>query len=200
MLQRQDVRNASAAFAQFLERTFERKFRSKWAGSNSALCLQFVAVTGFDVHDRRYAATEFGSESTGVYIRIGYHIRIKNTEQANAVECVVHDHAIQQHLVLNRRTAAYVQLSALVASAYEARQNLQRLHQVGLASKTGDFLQITRTNGLYRHVDFGRLFFPVGIDLRALQLDDILLQEVIARHNFVVDQNHLFGKPFEFHA
>ena len=131
-----------------------------------------IAVARLDVHHRRNAPTEFRAETTGVDVGICNHIRIEHTEQADAMEGIVNNHAVEQHFVLDGRSAADVQLTALVARADESRQDLQRLDQIRLSTKTRNLLQITRSDGLDRHVDLGGLLFPVGVNLGTSQLND----------------------------
>ena len=200
MLQREDVRNARSGIVELLQRSFEGQFGAERTRPYAALGFHLIAIARLDVHHRRNAPTEFRAETTGVDVGIGNDIRIKHTEQADAVEGIVHDHAVEQHFVLDGRSAADVQLTALVARADESRQDLQCLDQIRLPTKTRNLLQITRSDGLDRHVHLGGLLFPIGVHLGTAQLDDLLFQQEIARGDFSIHQLNALGCALVFHA
>ena len=81
-------------------------------------------------------------------IRVGNDVRVEDTEEANAVEGIVDDHAVEQHLVLDGRSPADVELSALVTCGHKARKRLQHLHQVRRATQAGDALDVGGLDGL----------------------------------------------------
>ena len=116
------------------------------------------------------------------------------------MKSVVDNHAVEQHLVLNRRTAADVKLSALVTCADKSGQDLQGLDQIRLPPKTRNPLQIRRPNRLDRHVDLRLLLLTFRADFCRTQLDHFRIKQVVAGEDFPVLQNHLFPDPFVLEA
>ena len=85
---------AGAVLGHGTERTVDQQLRAKGTGPHFSFCLAHVPIARPDVHDRTDAASVFGRECACVNIRIGQGVGIKDAEQANAVKCVVDEHAV----------------------------------------------------------------------------------------------------------
>ena len=135
-----------------------------------------ASVPRRNVHDGTDPAAITAAESSGVDVGIGNDVRIEHTKQSNAVECIVDDHPVQEHLVLDRRTSSDVQLTSLVSCGHESRQGLKHLHEVGRPSQTGNPFDVCRLNGLHRHAHSVQLLSAFGRDHRTFQLDQTCIQ------------------------
>ena len=81
----------------------------------------FVAVACGDVHDGGEATAVFGTEAAAVDVGVEDEVGFKDGVEANGVEGVVDNHAVEEAEVLNHGAAADVELSALVAGGVDAR-------------------------------------------------------------------------------
>ena len=106
---------------------------------------------------------------------------------------VVDQHAVEQHLVLNRRTTADVQLPALVTCRDESWQHLKRLNQIRSPTETWNALDVRRTNGLHGSSDLGGLFLAIRAHLCTFQCNHFGCEQQIAcQHLAVSNFNRLF--------
>ena len=121
------------------------------------------------------------------------------------MEGVVDEHAVEQHLVLDGRSAADVQLPALVPCRDKPGQHLKRLHQIRGPAEARNALDVRRANGLHRRSDLGGLFLAIGTHLCAFQRHHLGCEQQIARqhlalsdfdrlfHGFVLETGHHKG-------
>ena len=194
VLDAQQVADAACAVLRHaLERSVDEQLGAEGARPHLAFRLAHVAVAGADVHHRADASTVFGREGACVDVGVGQGVRVEHTEQPNAVEGVVDQHAVEQDLVLDGRPATDVELPALVAGGDEARQDLQGLDEVRRAAEAGDALDVRRTDGLNGSADLGGLFFTVRAHLGALERHDLGGQQEVLGDHLVVA--HLHGLP-----
>lgn len=115
------------------------------------------------------------------------------------MEGIVNDHAVEQHLVLDGRSPADVELSALVTRGHEARQRLQDLHQIRRATQAGDALDVGGLDGLDRHPNSVELLPTFGRDDGAFQFNQARLQRDVARDDPIVEHHHFSPVRLEFH-
>ena len=92
-----------------------------------AVNFTLVTIAGCNVHNRRNSSTELRAESTSINVGICNDIGIEYREESDRVECIVYNHTIEQHLILNGRSTAHEDLTALVACAYKPWKGCQRL-------------------------------------------------------------------------
>ena len=154
------------------KRTFDQELAAEWACPDATGEASEAAVPGGDVHDGADPPTVAATEASGVDVGVGDDVRVEHAEQANAVEGIVDDHAVQQDLVLDGRATADVELTALVSCGDETGQGLQHLHEVRRAAEAGNAFDVRRLDGFYRHANRVELFAPFGGNDRALQLDE----------------------------
>ena len=162
-----------------LQRTFKHHLGAKAVGTEFTRKSFLVTITGGDVHDGGDTAAIFGTETTGVDIGIADDIGIEHREQTDGVERIVDHHAIEQHLVLDGRTATDIELTALVASEDDARHHLQVLGKVGLtahARNLGDGLGSDRND---RGLGLSACLDLVGSDGHRFQLLAGLLHVIL---------------------
>ena len=91
------------------------------------------------------------------------------------MERVVDYHSVEEHLVLNRRAAADIKLTALVAGEHDARDDLQILRQVGLTAHRRDLGDGLRSDIYYRSLRLGLRLNLIGADAHSRELDGCFL-------------------------
>ena len=102
----------------------------------------FVAVACGDVHDGGESAAVFGTEAAAVDVGVEDDIGFKDGVEADGVEGVVDNHAVEEAEVLDHGAAADVELSALVAGGVDAGEYLEVLSEVGGAADGGHLLDL----------------------------------------------------------
>ena len=97
-------------------------------------------------------------------------VGLEDGVEADGVEGVVDNHAVEQAEVLYHRTSADVQLAALVAGGTHTGQHLHVLRQVGDASDGGHLLYLRRGDFLHAHLCLHLPFLLLAVhNLHSLQ-------------------------------
>ena len=196
----EDEGGAPAPLIAFAERPFDQELAAERAGPDAAAQPGEAAVPGRDVHDRADPPAIPSAEATGVDVRVGNDVRVEDAEEADAVEGIVDDHAVQQDLVLDGRASADVQLAALVPCRNEAGQGLQNLHEIRRAPEAGNAFDVRRLDGFDRHANRIELFAPFRGNDRALQLDESSLERDVLGQHPVIPHHHFRPEGLVFDA
>lgn len=133
------------------QRSFQYEAGAEGVDAYLAAVVALVAVARRDVHHRRHASAVFGAEAACVDVGVEDDVGLEDGVEADGVEGVVDNHAVEEAEVLNHGAAADVELAALVAGGAHAGQHLHVLRYVGRAADGGHLLYLRR--GDFLHAD-----------------------------------------------
>ena len=86
------------------------------------------------------------------------------------MERIIDNHTVEEHLVLDRRAASYIQLSALVTRKHHSGDDLKILRQVRLAANRREL-----TDSLRCDIDDRRLRLCASLHLFGSDIDSLKL-------------------------